>query len=157
MTLTNLSGNKIVITDTSCFILLDKIDALNILPRLFSTVLTTPEIAKEYGKPLPDWVLIQSANRSLKGDFYRYVDQGEASAIALAMEISCDYIILDDMAARKLAIKLGLPTKGTVGVLLMAKQQGIIDLFRPYLSLIQQTNFRLSPQLADQFIKDAGE
>ncbi len=42
-------------------------------------------------------------------------DLGEASAIALASEISCDYVILDDMAARKLAEKIGLPIKGTVG------------------------------------------
>ncbi len=85
------------------------------------------------------------------------MDQGEASAIALAVEVSCDYIILDDMLARKLAKKLGLPVKGTVGVLLSAKQKGIIPLFRPYLDLIQQTNFRLSLQLSEQFIKDAGE
>jgi len=157
MTSDNLPENKIVITDTSCFVLLEKINALTILHQLFATVLTTPEIAKEYGRPLPDWVIIQSANQSLKEEFYQYVDQGEASAIALASEISCDYIILDDMAARKLAEKLGLPIKGTVGVLLSAKQKGIIPLFRPYLDLIQQTNFRLSQQLAEQFIKDAGE
>ncbi|WP_425373715.1 DUF3368 domain-containing protein [Mucilaginibacter celer] len=47
--------------------------------------------------------------------------------------------------------------KGTVGVLLNAKQNGIIPLLRPYIELIQQTNFRLSQQLAEQFIKDAGE
>jgi predicted nucleic acid-binding protein len=75
----------------------------------------------------------------------------------LASEISCDYIIIDDLAARKLAEMLNLPIKGTIGVLLSAKQNGIIPLFRPYLDLIQQTNFRLSRQLAGQFIKDAGE
>jgi len=149
--------NKIVITDTSCFILLEKIGALHILHELFENVLTTPEIAKEYSNPLPEWVIIQSAKEILKEEFYQYVDLGEASAIALAIEISCDYIILDDIAARKLAEKIGLPVKGTVGVLLTAKQAGIIPLFRPYLDLIQQTNFRLSQQLAEQFVRDAGE
>lgn len=153
----NLPQNKIVITDTSCFILLEKINALTILNQLFAAVLTTPEIAKEYGKELPHWVIVQPANQSLKEKFHQFVDQGEASAIALASEISCDYLILDDMAARKLAKKLGLSVKGTVGVLLMAKQNVIIPLFRPYLELIQQTNFRLSEQLVEQFLKDAGE
>jgi predicted nucleic acid-binding protein len=157
MTSDNPPGNKIVITDTSCFVLLEKIDALAILHQLFATVLTTPEIKKEYGDPLPEWVIIQSSNQSLTEEFSQYVDQGEASALALAAEIFCDYIILDDMAARKLAEKLGLPIKGTVGVLLYAKQKGVIPLLRPYLDLIQQTNFRLSNQLAEQFIKDAGE
>ncbi len=134
-----------------------KINALSILHELFATVLTTPEIENEYGRPLPDWVIIQPANQSLTEEFCQYVDRGEASAIALASEISCDYIIVDDLAARKLAKELGLPIKGTVGVLLNAKQKGIIPLFRPYFDLIQQTNFRLSRQLAEQFIKDSGE
>jgi predicted nucleic acid-binding protein len=151
------SGNSVVITDTSCFILLEKINSLDILHRVFATVLTTPEIAEEYGNLLPEWVIIQSANQSLKEKYSRYIDEGEASAIALACEIPCDYVILDDIAARKLAERLHLPIKGTVGILLSAKQKGIIPLFRPYLDLIQQTNFRLSSQLVEQFIKDAGE
>lgn len=153
----NLPENSIVITDTSCFVLLEKINALHVLQKLFITILTTPEIADEYGAPLPDWVSIKPANQSLKSKFLQYVDPGEASAIALASEISCDYLILDDMAARKLAEKLGLPIKGTLGVLLMAKQQGVIPLLRPYLDIIQQTNFRLSQHLVDGFIKEANE
>jgi predicted nucleic acid-binding protein len=137
--------NSIVITDTSCFVLLEKINALPVLHKLFTKVLTTPEIAKEYGIPLPEWVTIQPvSNTSLQQQFIQYVDLGEASAIALASEINCDYLILDDIAARKFASKLGLPVKGTIGVLLYAKQKGIIPKFRPYLELVQQTNFRLS-------------
>jgi predicted nucleic acid-binding protein len=68
-----------------------------------------------------------------------------------------DYIILDDMAARKFAKKSGLPIKGTFNVLLSAKPESIMPLFRPYLDLIQKTNFRLSPILVEQFIKYAGE
>lgn len=157
MTSDSLSANKIVIADTSCFVLLEKINALAILHQLYATVFITPEIAKEYADPLPDWVTVQPADHSLIEKFQQYVDEGEASAIALASEIPCDYIIVDDLAARKLAEMLGLPIKGTVGVLLSAKQNGIIPLFRPYLELIQQTNFRLSSQLAEQFIRDAGE
>jgi predicted nucleic acid-binding protein len=157
MTLGNLRGNKIVITDTSCFVLLQKINALYILDQLFESVLTTPEIAKEFGDSLPDWVIVQPANPALVKEYFQQVDLGEASAIALASEISCDYLIVDDLAARKLATRLGLSIKGTVGVLLLAKQKNVIPLFRPYLDLIQQTNFRLSQQLAEQFIIDAGE
>ncbi|AYL95810.1 hypothetical protein HYN43_011150 [Mucilaginibacter celer] len=62
MTLTNPPENKIVITDTSCFILLKKINALDILHLSFTHVLTTPEIAEEYGYPLPVWIIIQPAN-----------------------------------------------------------------------------------------------
>jgi predicted nucleic acid-binding protein len=157
MSLKDLPENKIVITDTSCLILLEKINALDILPRLFETILTTPEIAEEYGGQLPSWITVKNADQVAKEEFMRYVDRGEASAIALAVENKCDYIIIDDMAGRRLATKLGLPVKGTVGVLLLAKQNGVIPVFGPYLHLIQQTNFRLSSSLAAQFIKDAGE
>jgi len=152
-----IQESRIVITDTSCLILLAKIDALDILPKLFASILTTPEIANEYGKTLPDWITIQSVDQTSKNKFIQYVDDGEASAIALAFETYCDYLIIDDMAGRKLAQKLGLPVKGTVGVLLLAKQYGIIPLLKPYLELIQKTNFRLSQSLAEQFKKDAGE
>ena len=44
-----MQENKVVITDASCFILLDKIDAFFVLKELFSSIITTPEIAAEYG------------------------------------------------------------------------------------------------------------
>lgn len=74
-----------VITDASCFIILDKINGLFVLESLFSQVITTPEIAAEYGKRLPAWVEVRAvANRDLLYDYTERVDIGEASAIALA-------------------------------------------------------------------------
>lgn len=150
--------NKIVITDSSCFILLEKIDALDILNKLFKVVLTTPEIANEYGLPLPEWVVIQRVDDfELQQRFYQYVDKGEASAIALACEIHPDFVILDDLEARQFAIKLGLPVKGSAGIILKAKQNGIIPAVKPYLNLMQQTNFRIAPSVIKTVLKEAGE
>ncbi|HEX8024315.1 DUF3368 domain-containing protein [Mucilaginibacter sp.] len=150
--------NIVVITDTSCFIILDKIDVLYLLPMLFSKVITTPEIADEFGKELPDWVIIQQAqNSKLLNQIKEIVDPGEASAIALAAEIKCDYLLTDDRAARKLAEQRGILVKGSVGVLLYAKQQKVIPLISPYLDLIQKTNFRISQSLIDRVLLDANE
>ena len=44
-----------VIADTSCFILLDKIGELSLLHQIFNQILTTPTIANEFGKALPEW------------------------------------------------------------------------------------------------------
>ncbi|GAA4339429.1 hypothetical protein GCM10023149_50100 [Mucilaginibacter gynuensis] len=149
---------SIVITDASCFIILDKIDALHLLPILFSQIFTTPEIVTEYGKLLPSWVMVKSVkNVALQSQLSEIVDQGEASAIALADEIKCDYLLTDDRAARKFAEQRGISVKGSIGVLLYAKQLKIIPLLLPYLNLIQQTNFRISPGLIQQLIKEAGE
>jgi predicted nucleic acid-binding protein len=49
---------KAVIADTSCFILLDKIEALAILQKLFNEIITSVNVANEFGKPKPDWVKI---------------------------------------------------------------------------------------------------
>jgi predicted nucleic acid-binding protein len=150
--------NKIVITDASCFILLDKIAALSILHELFRLVLTTPEIAAEYRKRLPSWVEVRAVvNRDLLYTYAETIDIGEASAIALAQEIQADLLILDDAAARKFAENLKLQITGTIGVLLSAKQNGVISEVRPYLDKIQRTNFRLSPSLISRVLKASGE
>ncbi|MFC0517066.1 DUF3368 domain-containing protein [Mucilaginibacter angelicae] len=148
----------VVITDTSCFIILDKISALYLLPVLFSKVITTPEIADEFGKALPDWVIIQRVqNSELQNQIKEIVDPGEASAIALAEEVKCDYLLTDDRAARKFAEQRGITVKGSAGVLLYAKQQKVIPLMRPCLDRIQQTNFRISQSLVDRLLSEANE
>ena len=78
-------NTSIIITDASCFILLDKLDKLSILQLLFSKVITTPEIASEFVKRLPVWVeVIAVRDRELLYDYADIVDIIEASAIALA-------------------------------------------------------------------------
>lgn len=137
-----------VITDASCFILLDKIDRLTTLESLYSFVITTPEIAAEYGKRLPAWVEVRAVeNRDLLYDYTEKVDIGEASAIALASEIPSPLLILDDLRGRKLADQLRLDYTGTVGVLTLARKRGIIDSLHSYFDRIRATNFRIPERL----------
>jgi predicted nucleic acid-binding protein len=56
---------EIVIADTSCFILLHKIEELDILKSVFGSVVTTNEIAEEFGLPLPEWVKIKAVKNIL--------------------------------------------------------------------------------------------
>lgn len=51
---------KVVISDTSTLILFQKIDQLDLLKKVYTELITTPEIADEYAETLPDWVIIQS-------------------------------------------------------------------------------------------------
>ena len=74
----------IVISDTSCLIILDKIGQISLLHVCYDSVLVTPEVAHEYGQPLPDWISIQSPkNTSLIQLLEETIDPGESSAIAL--------------------------------------------------------------------------
>jgi predicted nucleic acid-binding protein len=50
--------SNIIISDTSCLIILDKIDQLELLRKMGKKVFVTPIILKEFGKTLPDWILV---------------------------------------------------------------------------------------------------
>lgn len=76
---------EVVIADTSCLILLDKIGELGLLQSLFRRVTITEEIADEFGLQLPDWFNVRSAEK-LNFQHAWDLDIGEASAITLANE-----------------------------------------------------------------------
>ncbi len=119
---------KIVIADTSCFIVLEKIQQLPLLQKIYLEVITTPEIQIEFANPLPNWVLIRSAkNLSLQQELETKLDRGEASAIALGLELQNSTIILDDLKARKVAEQYKINFTGTLGVLLKAKELRLIS------------------------------
>lgn len=153
-----LQGYDLVVADTSCFILLNKIGEIQLLLKMFGTVSTTPEVAAEYGKTLPDWISIRSYHDSpLFSLLSLQVDIGEASAITLSLESKNALLIVDDNKARRLASKLKLNYTGTLGLILKAKQAGIIPLLKPVLENIQKTNFRLTQDLYDKILAAAGE
>ncbi len=149
---------NIIIADTSCFILLDKIDELNILEKVFHLVTTTEDIAAEFRKELPDWITIRTvSNKDYQRLLCLEVDNGEASAIALSVEDGNALLIIDDNKARKLAAKLQLAYTGTLGVILRAKQMGIITEIKPIIKKIQATNFRFSEKTYKEIMFIANE
>lgn len=149
---------KAIISDASCFILLEKIDALELLAKTYGKITTTPLVAAEITFSLPEWVeIVSPTNKSIVEDLKRTIDPGEASAIALALEVADATIILDDLKARKIAKRLGLDVTGTIGVLLKSKRDGVIPELRTYLLKIRQTSFRLSKQIEDEAFMLAGE
>lgn len=82
-----LGMHKTIISDTSCLILLDKIGELEILHKLFGNIITTSEVAAEFGQPLPSWFEIKDpSDKNYQSIIEASVDKGEASAIALAIE-----------------------------------------------------------------------
>ncbi len=125
---------KIVISDTSCLIILSNINELEILKHLYGEIITTIEISKEFGEPLPEWIKIKSPDDTLNlRVLQQQIDIGEASAIALAIETPDCIIILDDLKARKIAEKYGLKITGTLGIILYAHEKGIIKSVKVFL------------------------
>lgn len=150
--------HKIVIADTSCLIVLSKINELDLLHRIYGKIITTLEVAKEFDEPLPTWITLNEiSDKHVQQLLELQVDVGEASTIALALETDDCTIILDDFKARKLANKLGLKITGTIGIIVKAKLKGVIPSIKPYLEKIRDTNFHLSAEIELQALKLAEE
>lgn len=150
--------SKVIVSDTSCLILLDKLNLLHLLQKLFGEIVITPEVQTEFSKTLPDWIRVESVvNTSLQKNLQPAIGPGEASAIAFASDQEECLLIMDDNKARKAAKSLALPYIGTLGLLVEAKDAGLIQAVLPVMEQIKKTNFRINKSLEDEVIKLAGE
>ena len=123
---------KFVISDTSTLILFHKINHLDLLEKVYGKLITTPEIAKEFGEELPNWVKVQSVTDKKYQNFLKtQLGLGEASAIALANELDDTLLLLDDLKARKLAVRLNFRITGALGIIHKANQMAIILKVKP--------------------------
>lgn len=149
---------KSIISDTSCLIVLSNIGELQLLQKIYSSIITTKEVAEEFSEALPFWIEVKSATSKYYQQILEIqIDKGEASAIALALEIPNCILILDDLKARKIATHLGLTITGTIGVLIKAKLQGHLTSIKPSLEKLSKLNFRISDDLIKAALDLAGE
>ena len=82
---------------------------------------------------------------------------GEREAIALALELRATWLVIDDLAARRLAQSLDIPVVGSLGLLLKAKEEGLIPAIRPLMEAMQRDEFRISDRLFAGILSAAGE
>lgn len=145
---------KIVISDTSTLILFHKIDEFSLLHKVYGELVTTPEIAEEFGEKLPGWIKIQSVSDKKYQYFLEtQVDFGEASAIALVTDYDDVLLLLDDLKARKLATRLKFKVTGALGVIHKAKQMSIIDKVKPLIDKLILTDFRIADIIVEEILK----
>ena len=136
--------NKIIISDTTSLIGLTNIGQIDILRKLFGSVIVTPEVAKEYGDPLPEWIFVQAVSDSEKIKILnKFIGLGESSSIALALETENALLILDDKRARQFTISLGLEITGTLGLLIRAYKNNIIKDIDSVIAKLRKADFRL--------------
>lgn len=149
---------NVVIADASCLIILSKIEELEILQLLYAQVYITPEIQREFGENLPNWIIIEAVQNKQYQKFWETkLDVGEASAIALAAEKADSLMILDDLKARKIAKEFDMVFTGTLGVISKAKEQGYRTEIKPIIEKILQTNFRIPKQVVNTLLSRYGE
>jgi predicted nucleic acid-binding protein len=149
--------DKVIISDTSCLIVLTNIGLLHILKDLYGEILITSEVYEEFGGILPDWVIILDVKDKVKqADIELRLDKGESSSIALALEIPDSILIIDEIKGRNIAKSFNIKIIGTVGVLLLASDKGLIkDVISVILKLVNK-GFRLSDKLLNKIIEKYG-
>lgn len=148
-----------VVADTSPLVALHQISLMRILPALFGVILIPPAVAQEaISVNLESWIEIRSLQQEIPpAVLHAEVDLGESEAISLALEVHAAQLIVDDLQARRLATSLGLPIIGTTGLLLAAKQKGLIPAVRRPLDDLRELGFHLHPNLYRDALVKAGE
>lgn len=162
----------IIISDTSPLSNLALVDCLFLLKEIYKTVVIPQAVADELSNAEGedqritavlslDWVEVRPSTNlqliaELRNDYL--LDRGEAEAIALALEINADELLIDERLGRREATRRGLSITGVLGILLVAKHRGLIPLVRPVMdALIAEAGFRVSQDLYVNILKTAGE
>ena len=145
----------VIISDTSCLIALDRVSQLGLLQQLFQHIVITQVVEEEFGKKLPEWIrTVEVQNQDKVRELEAVLDKGEASVIALALETEKGQLIIDEKKGRKVAQSLEIEVTGTLKVILMAKQKGIIQSVRPVIEDLQKAGFRFSQKIINILLED---
>jgi predicted nucleic acid-binding protein len=105
------------------------------------------------------WLLVTPvANVELVKSLLSHLHEGESEAIALAMEMKADLVLIDEREGRRIARESGLTVRGILGVLLRAKKTGRLETVKPSIDLLKsQARFFIAPELEQQILAEAGE
>lgn len=151
----------VIVSDASPLIAFSQIGRLDLLRQLFGTMVVPPIVARE-AEPslpaLPAWIEVRplADPRGLDPSLFA-LDGGERDAIALAIELSADWIVLDDLPARKTAEALGLRVIGSAGVVLRAKDRDLLTAAKPMLDALVAAGLFVGQELYRQVLLTAGE
>ena len=85
------------------------------------------------------------------------LDLGEAETIVLARELGADWVLMDEKKGRRKLAQMGLKKIGTAGILLKAKQVGLLPAVRPELEQLRQRGFSISQPVIDALLRQANE
>lgn len=85
------------------------------------------------------------------------LDLGEAETIVLAGELKADWVLMDEKKGRRKLAKMGVRHVGTIGILLTAKEKGLIPEVRPEIDHLRGRGFSLSQQVVDALLRQARE
>lgn len=157
-----------VISNSSPIQYLHQAGLLELLPTLFGKIDIPEAVAAELEEGrrrnvcLPDltalsWLHTKPVRDRMLLPLVTHLGDGEKEVLAFGIERTDSLLLLDDRGARQHAIALELKVTGTLGILLLAKEQGKLGTVRPVLDRLQALRFRLNPGTRQRVLELAGE
>ena len=154
-----------VISNTSPILSLLRIDNLHILKDLYTKIIIPKAVyleieegkEKNYYQDLTeiDWIEIKEIENTASKDYFPNLNDGEVEV--LAKELNADCVIMYELMGRRNAKQLGMNLTGTIGILLKAKEKGLIVSVKDRLSELSEKGIWLSPKLVKKAIRLANE
>jgi predicted nucleic acid-binding protein len=154
---------RLVVADTSPVRYLIRIGEIGLLPGLFEKIMvpsvvveelrhpSAPTVVRDWMREPPVWLEVLPVVTP-DDPLFRALDDGERAAIALALALQADLILIDERAGAAAAIRKGFEVTGTLGVLDLAAERGMVSLAAA-LARLASTNFRCRQELFDALLK----
>ena len=156
-----------VVLNNTPLVALWAVGRLDLLRDLFGEVLIPSAVEAEFlaidrslrEKSLGEspWVHSVALVQPRRALAFAGLDRGESEVLALAEERDARLVVLDERRARRFAARLGLPMTGTLGLLLLAKEVGLLDAVAPWIEKIHEAGLYLRPDLVNRVLELAGE
>jgi predicted nucleic acid-binding protein len=151
----------VIISDTSPLTALLLIGRGDLLTSLFERVVIPPAVQRELlcaHADLPHWLEVTAPQRIPASVLEGGLDAEETEAIALALDLHPDTLLMDERLGRRLAQRHGLPVTGLVGLLALAKNSGLISAVVPVIRDLQDKgNCWFGHQLLTEVCAAVGE
>lgn len=152
----------IVVSNTSPVSNLAVVGQLGLLQKLYDQVVIPQFVQSEIiaGKiAIPNWIQVKRvATTPTVISLQFQLDRGEAEAIALALELNADLLLIDERKGRVAASQLGIRVVGILGLLVEAKQRDFVSAIKPIVDdLIRQAGFWVRNDLYNRVLQSVNE
>ena len=156
----------IVFSNTTPIIALSSIRQLDLLPQLFGEIHLVVEVIEEceVGGAIAvpnlrrlDWIKPVQSTPIEYSSVLLELDKGEKHTLDMAGKYKANWVLIDEKIGRNIAEYLGLRVTGTLGVLLKAKQQGLITSFLESVHAMQAQGIFYHQSLVEKLAMGIGE
>ena len=155
-----------IVSNSTPLLAFARIDALELLAQIVRHIIIPEtvwhEVTRDPWRPGAEairhasWLEVRPV-ATIPPELLPLLDRGEAEVIALAEAVVATEVVLDERAARAVALARGLKIIGTAGLLVRAKQRGLIPAVRPWLERMQRKGMRYSQRFVEEFFRQLGE